>query len=125
MFPQERSAASKFDFGSSGHKQPLVPLQFLYIEEAKRLLEENPGEELARELTWSAADRGCPEIVELSLPYLNRPRNDPRWHWILTQPIRGAGESSSQNDGHFRSMAALLRHGVDHRECAGSLRSCP
>jgi ankyrin repeat protein len=93
--------------------QPYMVSESHNIDEAKRLLRENSSEELASELVWSAADHGCPEIVELSLPHLNWPRNDPRWHWILIQPIRGAGGNSSQNEGHFRSMAALLRHGVD------------
>jgi ankyrin repeat protein len=80
---------------------------------AKKLLQGNPDEELARELAWSAADHGCPEIVELALPYLNWAPGDSRWHWILIQPIRGAGVDSAQNEGHFRSMAVLLEHGVD------------
>jgi ankyrin repeat protein len=93
--------------------QPYMVSESHDIDEAKRLLQKNPSEELARELVWSAADHGCPEIVELSLPHLNWTRNDPRWHWILIQPIRGAGGTSSLNEGHFKSMAALLRHGVD------------
>lgn len=93
--------------------QPYMVSESHNIDEAKRLLEENPSDELASELVWSAADHGCPEIVELSLPHLNWPRNDARWHWTLIQPIRGAGGDSSRNEGHFRSMAALLRHGVD------------
>ena len=32
---------------------------------------------------------------------------------MLIQPIRGAGEDSSQNEGHFRSLEVLLLHGVD------------
>jgi len=83
------------------------------VAEARRLLLESPTEELASELAWSAADHGCPQIVELALPHLDWPRSDPRWHWIIIQPIRGAGNISAQNEGHFRCMAALLRHGVD------------
>lgn len=83
------------------------------VDEAKRLLAADPSEEQARELAWSAADHGCPEIVELALPHIKWPKDDPRWHWVLIQPIRGAGSNSAENAGHFHSMAALLQHGVD------------
>jgi ankyrin repeat protein len=93
--------------------QPYMIAEAHDIEEAKALLAGASGEKLASELAWSAADNGCPEIVELALHHLDWPAQDPRWHWVLIQPIRGAGPGSSQNHGHFRSMAALLRHGVD------------
>jgi len=93
--------------------QPYMIAETHDVKEAKRLLAETPNEELARELAWSAADHGCPEIVALALPHLDWPAHDSRWHWVLIQPIRGAGADSSRNEGHFRSMAALLRHGVD------------
>jgi ankyrin repeat protein len=94
--------------------QPYMIAETHDIEEAKkRLLAGDPSEELAGELAWSAADHGCPEIVEMALPHLSWPSQDPRWHWVLIQPIRGAGDNSPGNDGHFRSMEALLRHGVD------------
>jgi ankyrin repeat protein len=80
---------------------------------AERLMATHPTEELARELVWSAADHGCPEIIELALPHLNWPAGDPRWHWVLIQPIRGARANAMENDGHFRSMAVLLRRGID------------
>jgi ankyrin repeat protein len=93
--------------------QPYMISETHDVKQAKRLLAETPTEELARELVWSAADQGCPEIVELALPHLDWPAHDSRWHWVLIQPIRGAGADSSRNEDHFRSMAALLRHGVD------------
>jgi ankyrin repeat protein len=93
--------------------QPYMVSEFHDIAEARRLLEANPTEELASELVWSAADHGCAAIVELALPHLQWPKYDRRWHWPLIQPIRGAGPDSGDNEGHFRSMAALLRHGVD------------
>lgn len=83
------------------------------VAAAARLLAAEPSEELARELAWSAADHGCPEIVELALPHLDWPAGDPRWHWILIQPIRGARPDARENDGHFKSMAVLLQHGID------------
>jgi len=51
--------------------------------------------------------------VAMALSHLNWQPQDPRWHWILIQPIRDAGGDSSQNDGHFRSLEILLQHGVD------------
>jgi ankyrin repeat protein len=93
--------------------QPYMVSEAHDVAEAKKLLQTNPDEELARELAWSAADHGCPEIVELALPYLHWAPGDPRWHWVLIQPIRGADGDSSRNEGHFRSMAVLLERGVD------------
>jgi len=83
------------------------------IEEARRLLASAPNEELAGELAWSAAGHGCPEIVAMALSHLDWPSDDPRWHWVLIQPIRDAGGDSAHNEGHFRSLEVLLKHGVD------------
>lgn len=77
------------------------------------MLSASPTEDLARELAVSAADHGCAAVVELALPLLKWPANDPKWHWALIQPIRGAGPDSSDNEGHFRSLATLLNHGID------------
>jgi ankyrin repeat protein len=92
---------------------PYMLAEFHDVRAAERLLAADPSEEVASELVWSAADHGCPEIVDLALRYLTWPRDDRRWHWVLIQPIRGANASTRENDGHFKSMAALLRHGVD------------
>jgi len=78
------------------------------VAEAKRLLEADPSEELASELLWSAADHGCPAIVELALPHIPWAPDDLRWHWVIIQPIRGGG-----TEGHFASMELLLKHGVN------------
>jgi hypothetical protein len=93
--------------------QPYMIAETHDINEAKRLLAADFTEELAHELLWSAADHGCPAIVELALPHLKWPASDPRWHWVLIQPIRGAGSNSLENEGHFRSMEVLLQHGID------------
>ncbi len=92
--------------------QPYMIAEAHDIEETRRMLAADTSEDLARELVWSAADHGCPAIVELALPRLNWPADDPRWHWILIQPIRGA-DGNSNNEGHFTCMAVLLRHGID------------
>lgn len=93
--------------------QPYMVAEMHDIEEAKKLLAGGSSEELASELAWSAADHGCPEIVEMALTHLDWPAADPRWHWVLIQPIRGAGSNSQENEGHFKSLAALLQHGID------------
>jgi ankyrin repeat protein len=80
--------------------------------EAQRMLEADAGEDLARELTWSAACNGCPAIVELALPRLHWAANDPRWHWILIQPIRSVGDRTGDAD-FFACMALLLERGID------------
>ena len=93
--------------------QPYMVSEAHDIAEAKRLLANDDSESLAQELAWSAADHGCPAIVELALERLHWPRDDRQWHWIIMQPIRGAGADSAKNDGHFKSMLAILKHGVD------------
>ena len=93
--------------------QPYMVAETHDVAEAERLLESEPAEHVVQELLWSAADHGCPEIVELALPYLTWPLDDPRWHWVLMQPIRGAGGDPTRNEGHFASMELLLRHGID------------
>lgn len=93
--------------------QPYMVSQIGDVQRAKQLLAENPEEEVVHELLWSAADHGHPEIVELVLPHLRWPPNDPRWHWILIQPMRGAEGDTTQNQGHLASLEILLRSGVD------------
>ena len=84
--------------------------------EARRLLETDASEGLASELAWSAADHGCPAIVEMALKRLTWPSNDPRWHWILIQPIRGVGTNHSDHEGHFRCMDGAAA-AWDRRKC--------
>jgi ankyrin repeat protein len=93
--------------------QPYMVAESHDIDETKRLLAKGPSEELAHELLWSAADHGCLAIVELALPHLQWPADDPRWHWVLIQPIRGASSISSEHEGHLKCMAALLDFGID------------
>jgi ankyrin repeat protein len=92
-------------------RQPYMVAEAHDVEEAKRLLEADASEETARELVWSAADHGCPEIVALALPRIKLPLDGRGGHWMLMQPIRGAEDGD--NEGFFRSMEVLLRGGVD------------
>jgi ankyrin repeat protein len=93
--------------------QPYMVAEAHDTDEARRLLAADATEELARELAWSAADHGCPAIVELALARLNWPANDPRWDWIMIQPIRGIGYDDSDQEGFFKCMALLLGHGIN------------
>lgn len=92
-------------------RQPYMVAEAHDVVEARRLLDADASEETARELVWSAADHGCPAIVELALPRLTAALDDPSWNWILIQPVRGA--DSGNNEGFFGCMAVLLRHGID------------
>ena len=83
------------------------------VAEARRLLEDNPSEHVVEELLWSAADHGCPEIVAMALPHIQWPLDDRTSHWVLMQPIRGAGGDPARNEGHFASLDLILREGVD------------
>jgi ankyrin repeat protein len=93
--------------------QPYMVAEAHDVAEAARLLENDPSQELARELAWSAADYGCPAIVELALKHLNWASGDPKWHWVLIQPIRGVGTNHPDHEGHFKCMDVLLRRGID------------
>ena len=94
-------------------REPYMIAEQHDIVEASRMLAAEPSENLARDFAVSAADHGCPAILELALPLIKQALDDRAWHWILIQPIRGAGDDSSDNEGHFRSMEMLLSHGVD------------
>jgi ankyrin repeat protein len=109
----EDESVKKLLLSRGAEPQPYMVAEAHDVAEARRLLDADPSEGLAQELAWSGADHGCPEIVELALPRLAWPSNDPRWHWILIQPIRGATEDRADREGHFKSMEALLRHGID------------
>jgi len=82
------------------------------IEGARRMLAEDPSEDTARELLWSAACNGCPEIVEMTLPRIAWPAADPRWHWILVQPPRSAGDNGVE-EPYFTCMELLLARPID------------
>jgi ankyrin repeat protein len=110
---QEDSSVKNLLIERGAKVHPYMVAEAHDVEQARRILEAEPDEEVIHELLWSAADHGCPKIVSLALPHIGWALDDPRWHWVLIQPIRGAGGDSAANEGHFRSMAALLDHGVD------------
>jgi ankyrin repeat protein len=98
--------------------KPHLVAQAHDVEQARRMLQPEAAEEVAEELCWSAAEHGCPRIVELCLPHLNWPPQNRRWHWILIQPIRGVGDYSGAlpaptTGGLLRCQELLLQHGVD------------
>jgi ankyrin repeat protein len=93
--------------------QPYMVAETHDVAEARRLLSAEPGEEVVHELVWSAADHGCPAILELALPRLNWAPQDKRWHWVLIQPVRGTGGNPAEGAGHLACMELLLRHGID------------
>ena len=82
------------------------------VAAARRMLADDPREEVVSEFAWSAADNGCPEILALALPRLGWPRGDERWHWILMQPPRSCGDNGIE-EPYFTSMELLLAHGID------------
>jgi ankyrin repeat protein len=109
----EDDSVKKLLLARGAKPQPYMVAEAHDVTEAKRLLEADKSQDLAQELAWSAADHGCAEIVDLALQRIEWPLNDPKWHWILIQPIRGATGERPDTEGHFKSMAVLLRHGID------------
>ena len=83
------------------------------VAEARRLLADNPSEQVMEDLLWSVAVHGCPEIVAMALAQIEWPLNERTSHWVLMQPIRGAGSDPAKNEGYFASLDLLLRKGID------------
>ncbi len=109
----EDESVKKLLLARGAKPQPYMVSETHNVAEAKQLLDESPSEELASELLWSAADHGCPTIVELALLHIDWPPADRRWHWVMIQPIRGAEGSVAESEGSLRCMELLLKHGVD------------
>ena len=100
------------DRGAKPHAHTIAAVHD--VAGAKRMLASTDGDlqAVAQELTWSAADAGCPAIVELALPYLEWHRSDPQWQWVLIQPIRGWHEQTN-TAGSLDCMRLLVEHGID------------
>ena len=109
----EDDAVKKLLLARGAEPQPYMVSEAHDVAEAKRLLDADPSVELAQELAWSAADHGCPEIVEMAIAHLPWEKSDKQWHWVLIQPIRGATSDHADRAGHFACIAVLLKHGVD------------
>ncbi|HYL77373.1 MAG TPA: ankyrin repeat domain-containing protein [Bryobacteraceae bacterium] len=110
-YRQNDEALKKLLLERGATPKPYMVAEANDVEEAKRLLAANASEHVVQELTWSAADHGSPAILELGLARLNWPANDPRWHWILIQPIRGV--DADNPEPFIACLAMLLRHRID------------
>jgi ankyrin repeat protein len=73
------------------HEKELAK-QMLADEAAGNLLPPGilEGRNVSEDLLRGAADSGDPEIVRMSLPGVDWPRDDDRWYWILMQAIWAA-----------------------------------
>jgi ankyrin repeat protein len=109
----EGGAIKRLLLEHGAHLQPHTVAANHDVAEARRLLEDNPSEHVMEELLWSAADHGCPEIVALALAQIQWPLHERTSHWVLMQPIRGAGGDLAGNAGHFASLDLILRKGID------------
>jgi len=94
-------------------QQPYLIKETGEVDEARRMLEADTGEELSREFTWSAASNGFPAILGLSPQRLNWPAHDPRWPDILIQPMRGVDDDDRDHEPFIACLAILLRRGID------------
>jgi ankyrin repeat protein len=109
----EGGAVKRLLLERGAHPQPHTVAANHDVPEARRLLQENPSEHVVAELLWSAADHGCPEIVAMALAQIRWPLDDSTAHWVLMQPIRGAGSDPALNEGHFASLDLILRENIN------------
>ena len=84
------------------------------------MLAEIPARTWPRELAWSAACNGCPEILALALPrvYLG-PQRSP----LALDPGPAAAQlraTTGVEEPYFPCMELLLQHGVDPNVSAAS-----
>ena len=98
--------------GRGAKPQPWTVTLAHDLDAARRMLANNPSEDVVRELVWSAACNGCPEILQVALPRLPWSPDDPQWNWIPIQPIRSCGERGLE-EPYFACMELLLARGVD------------
>ena len=86
--------------------QPYMLSEQHDVPGARERLTRDASAETISELLWSAADSGCAEIVELALARVDWPHDDPRWHWVLIQPMRGI--HGDEREGFFDCLRLLL-----------------
>jgi ankyrin repeat protein len=108
----EDGAVKRLLLDRGAKPQPYMVAEMHDVDEARRLLSADPDEHTIQELLWSAAGHGCPAIVELALPHLHWPLDDPRWHWVLIQPIRDVHDNPPGDEDFFTAMSLLLQHGI-------------
>ena len=56
--------------------------------EARYRVDGAAGESLGEQLLWGAACGGDPEVLRMALDLVDWPRDDPRWFYVLEQPLR-------------------------------------
>ncbi|HEV2689170.1 MAG TPA: ankyrin repeat domain-containing protein, partial [Bryobacteraceae bacterium] len=117
-YHRDDEAMKRLLLARGARAQPYMVSEAHDVAEARRLLDADATEELASELAWSAADNGCPAIVELALSYLKWPPTDLRWYWILIQPVRGVGNARGAGPAvttqqRLECLHVLMRRGID------------
>jgi len=110
-YPDEPLRRLLLDRGAK--PQPYMVAEANDVDEALRMLASRPSEDVVRELVWSAADHGALEVLKLALPYLLWANDDPRWNWVLIQPVRSVDDDGQDHERFFRAMALLLERGID------------
>jgi ankyrin repeat protein len=90
------------------------------VAEAEQFLSSLRSEQEIRQLLWSAACAGSPEIVRLTLPLLAWPRDHGGWHAIMIQPLRihlhspvGEHPECFDRSTYPECLRLILDHGVD------------
>ena len=111
-YRHKNEAMKKLLLDRGARPQPWTVTLVNDVESARHMLDGDGGEEVARELAWSAACNGSPEILQMALARLVWPPGDPRWMWIMVQPPRSAGDNGLE-EPYFRCMELLLAHGID------------
>lgn len=110
-YPDEKLRQLLLDRGAK--VQPYMVAEADDAVTARQMLEADSSEDLASELTWAAACHGSSSVIRLALPRLSWDPHDPRWNWILIQPIRGIDPDGEEHEGFFACMSVLLERGID------------
>lgn len=87
---------------------------------ARQFISQGCSEQDLRELLWTAACGGDPEIVRMTLPLLNWPPDHHGWHSIMVQPLRlhlhspvGEHPECFDRSTYPECLRLILDHGVD------------
>ncbi|MDE0220065.1 MAG: ankyrin repeat domain-containing protein [Spirochaetaceae bacterium] len=95
-----------------------VPAARDVIERRAPALTDRRDRTAYEQLLWAAACGGEPAIIELCLPLVERPPDDPWWSQILQQPLRLWNHGPLDGKGFDRTtyprcLELILAHGVD------------